>query len=289
VSALIASAKAKGYGQGGASIGRTRSLGGVKGAKTRIKSASGHTAGVATAWAPLFVMFINDLENTGYRINYLGGQRTDADSWHHMGNAIDINKTQNPMETPKYKKVDYGSYSGTGKPNSSQNFGIIQPLGRDGRLIKTDMPANIEEIAARYGLGWGGTWGRKNNKGEIVGKCDAMHFSVGSNETQWRGTAGVNIAMSELGSLVLTAELMGLSTGQANALGNETWKRSRLARRYARTMIKKGKFMGDFVNVPSNGQWGTNLATTPSNTSLGPLPAAGTGMGGWRYYNILYR
>lgn len=106
-----------------------------------------------------------------------------------------------------------------------------------------------------------------------------MHFSVGSNETQWRGTAGVNVAMSELGSLVLTAELMGLSTAQANALGNETWNRSRLARRYARTMIKKGKFMGDFVNVPSNGQWGTNLTNMPSNTSVGPLPAAGTGMG----------
>jgi hypothetical protein len=63
-------------------------------------------------------------------------------SEHAYGNAIDINPDRNPF------------HSG-----------------------KTDLPANVSEMAARHGLTWGGDWGK--------GSQDPMHF-------EWTGKSAPN-------------------------------------------------------------------------------------------------
>ncbi|MFH0303502.1 M15 family metallopeptidase, partial [Bradyrhizobium sp. 31Argb] len=74
-----------------------------------------------------------------YPIRSIGGynHRTIAGSnrlsQHAFGNAIDINPGANPMQ--------HG--------------------------LRTDMPANISEMAAKHGLSWGGDW---------KGRKDPMHF-----------------------------------------------------------------------------------------------------------------
>ena len=119
----------------------------VKGNLTVLRTASGKTYEVATKYAKNFSGFIGDLEATGYRIRSIGGYSnrniagTGRKSIHAYGAAIDINPTQNP--------VTYGA---------------------KGRKPVTDMPANVQALAAKWGLGWGGAW-----KG---GKQDAMHFSL---------------------------------------------------------------------------------------------------------------
>lgn len=106
---------------------------------TRITTHNGKSVDVHKEAAASFLGFLNDLEEQGYQINSLGGYnlRTKRGgrslSEHAFGNAIDINPSQNPM---------------------SKNF-------------MTDMPANISELAAKWGLTWGGDW--KNTK-------DPMHF-----------------------------------------------------------------------------------------------------------------
>lgn len=88
-----------------------------------------------------FIGLLNDLAATGYKINSIGtyshrnARGSNRLSEHAYGNAIDINPAQNPM----------------------------------GSRLVTDMPKNITQIAARYGLVWGGTWKSKK---------DAMHFST---------------------------------------------------------------------------------------------------------------
>lgn len=116
---------------------------------TEISTAGGQTAMVASEYAGNFQGFIDELESTGYKISSLGGQadRNTAKgehSWHREGMAIDINPGANPHTFP-------------GSPNYGQ----------------TDLPANIGEIAKKYGLGWGGNW---------TSSKDTMHFSIGPNE-----------------------------------------------------------------------------------------------------------
>lgn len=115
---------------------------------------SGKTFRVAAALSAQFKGFIDELESLGYKIDEIGGYRKagtgggpvsdpnpDIDRlrfWHPYGAAIDINPSKNP----------YGE--------SKHNF-----------------PANISQIAARYGLGWGGNFRRTK---------DAMHFSAAAAE-----------------------------------------------------------------------------------------------------------
>ena len=107
---------------------------------TSIKLNSGRSVTVHKEAAESFRGFLNELEGSGYKIDSLGGYNNRAIrggsrlSQHAYGNAVDVNPDKNPMT--------YGP-------------------------TVTDMPANVGDLAAKYGLTWGGDW--KNRK-------DAMHF-----------------------------------------------------------------------------------------------------------------
>jgi hypothetical protein len=105
---------------------------------TRITTPSGMSATVHKEAAPSFSGFLGDLEKSGYKISDLGGY-ADRDkvgasglSQHAYGNAIDINPDQNP-----------------------QHGG-------------TNLPSNVSDMAAKWGLTWGGDWSRHSR--------DPMHF-----------------------------------------------------------------------------------------------------------------
>ena len=123
----------------------------AQGDLAQIRTRRGVTAWVHRNYRENFQGFINELEATGYNIHTLygysnrtiktpDGKDTGRKSYHAYGAAIDINPQQNPFTKA--------------------------------RLI-TDMPANISEIAARYGIGWGGNW--RSSK-------DPMHFSIAKGE-----------------------------------------------------------------------------------------------------------
>ena len=112
---------------------------------TEIKTKSGKTAKVNSAYAPNFQGFINDLEATGYQITDLGGysprkNANNSSRWstHAWGAAIDINPDQSPN-----------------------------------RSKTTDLPPSTAELAAKWGLGWGMNWKSVQ---------DPMHFSSASRE-----------------------------------------------------------------------------------------------------------
>lgn len=92
--------------------------------------------------AQAFEGLLKDLAAVGYPLQSSGGfnyrnmRGSDKLSQHAFGTAIDINAATNPM------------------------------LKSRGQAVVTDLPPNIEEIAAKYGLEWGGKWQRP----------DAMHF-----------------------------------------------------------------------------------------------------------------
>jgi len=112
--------------------------------QTTITLNSGKKVTVNSASAEAFTGFLNELEASGYKIDSVAGlsmrQKRMGRGWsqHAYGNAIDINPSKNLQ-------------NGTGK---------------------TDMPANVRDMAAKYGLSWGGDWSRKYN--------DPMHF-------EWNG------------------------------------------------------------------------------------------------------
>lgn len=123
----------------------------TQGDLAQIRTRRGVTAWVHKNYRENFQGFINELEATGYNVHTLygysnrtiktpDGRDTGKKSYHAYGAAIDINPQQNPFTKS--------------------------------RLI-TDMPANISEIAARYGIGWGGNW--RSSK-------DPMHFSIAKGE-----------------------------------------------------------------------------------------------------------
>lgn len=91
--------------------------------------------------APAFEGFFKDLVATGYQptssggFNYRNKRGGSSLSQHAFGTAIDLNAADNPM------------------------------LGK-GAAVKTNLPANVGEIAAKHGLEWGGNWKSP----------DAMHF-----------------------------------------------------------------------------------------------------------------
>lgn len=91
--------------------------------------------------AAAFQGFLKELTGTGYKIKSIGGyanrqnvNNPSKKSHHAYGTAIDINPATNP--------------------------------NLRGRLV-TDMPQNISQMAAKYGLSWGGDW--RSVK-------DSMHF-----------------------------------------------------------------------------------------------------------------
>lgn len=91
--------------------------------------------------APSYQGFLSELAATGYPLassggfNYRNIRGSDRLSQHAFGTAIDLNAAANPRVAP-------------------------------GGAVVTDLPANVGEIAAKYGLEWGGNWKRP----------DAMHF-----------------------------------------------------------------------------------------------------------------
>lgn len=105
---------------------------------TTLATSGGAKFTVNKAVAPNFQGFLNELEAAGYKVdpkqsggyNYRKIRGGRALSEHAYGNAIDINWTANARGT------------------------------------KGNMPENVGQIAAKYGLTWGGNW--KNP--------DAMHF-----------------------------------------------------------------------------------------------------------------
>lgn len=120
-----------------------------KGGLATIKTKNGQAVTkVAAEYASNFQGFIDELEASGYKIKHLSGfankniAGTNIPSWHSKGMAIDINPGSNPVT-----------------------------FGESGRAPQTDMPGNVDQMAAKYGLGWGGKWDGK--------KQDAMHFSLG--------------------------------------------------------------------------------------------------------------
>lgn len=111
-----------------------------------ISSKTGKSTAVNADIAPAFQGLIDYLDGVGYKIYSLGGY-VDRDvrgmpgvkSIHAHGAAIDINPTENPLSS----------------------------------TLITDMPANISQVAAQLGLGWGGNW---------TSRKDAMHFSAATRE-----------------------------------------------------------------------------------------------------------
>jgi len=112
-----------------------------------ITSKSGKTATVNANLVSRFQSLVDFLDNTGYKIDSLGGfnhkQITDSngtyESAHSFGAAIDINPAQNPMQAK----------------------------------LMTDLPAEAVAYANSLGLGWGGNWSRIK---------DPMHFSAQPTE-----------------------------------------------------------------------------------------------------------
>lgn len=120
---------------------------------TTITTPSGKKVTVHAAAAESFKGFLGDLEKSGYRIDSLGGyanrgqaNRSGRISQHAFGNAIDINPSRNPYKTSI-----------------------------------TDMPKNVSEMAAKWGLSWGGDWSARSR--------DPMHFEWAGAQP-WLGKKG---------------------------------------------------------------------------------------------------
>lgn len=109
---------------------------------SEVVTGDGMTAKVASAYASRFQGLLDDLQSAGYKVKSVGEggysyrnvAGTNNLSRHAFGEALDINPRQNPW---------------------SHKF-------------QSDLPANINDIAGRNGLTWGGTWK----------KPDTMHFQV---------------------------------------------------------------------------------------------------------------
>lgn len=151
---------------------------------TTITTNSGRKVTVHKSAAENFKGFIDELEASGYKIKSLGGHAhrsirgSNRLSQHAYGNAIDINPAQNPM----------------------------------GPTLITDMPKNISDMAAKYGLTWGGDWKRRP---------DAMHFEWNGrtmDDLRKNGVAG-SASPSSPGSGSGTGNLTGLIDKAAASAG----------------------------------------------------------------------
>lgn len=106
--------------------------------------------------APLFAGFVTDIVGRGYDVDNVADdwgyncrsiRGSQTMSYHAWGLAIDLNATRNPM----------------------------------GATLITDMPSWIDEVAAEYGLFWGGNFNRRK---------DAMHFECHLTHTEAKELAG---------------------------------------------------------------------------------------------------
>jgi hypothetical protein len=115
---------------------------------TTIKSPGGVPFTIAKSAAPAFSGFLGDLESQGYKIDpkQSGGYNprkiagTDIWSNHAYGTAVDVNWSDNPH----------------------------------GESGKQNLPANVGDIAKKWGLTWGGNWSGKDR--------DPMHFELASQD-----------------------------------------------------------------------------------------------------------
>jgi hypothetical protein len=114
----------------------------------QVASPSGVKVTVASDAADAYKGFLSELEGAGYKLDQsqTGGYNkrniagTNTPSQHSFGHAVDINWRANPR-------------------------------GANG---PSDLPPNIGDIAAKYGLTWGGTW--------AGGTRDPMHFEYGRGQ-----------------------------------------------------------------------------------------------------------
>jgi hypothetical protein len=113
----------------------------------------GQTVQVNAAAAPHFQGFLDELERKGYKVDDIGGYSNrmkrgsfTSMSEHAFGNAIDINPDKNPFHS-----------------------------------AKDNLPKDVAQIAARYGLIWGGDWNGRSR--------DPMHF-------EWSGKGGSSVTAS---------------------------------------------------------------------------------------------
>jgi D-alanyl-D-alanine carboxypeptidase len=114
--------------------------GGVGQNQQKIMLASGKKLTVNAAAAESFKGFFDELEGGGYNIKSIAGfdaRQKESGGWsqHAYGNAVDVNP-----------------------------FGLGNGFSRQ---LQTNLPPNVSDMAAKYGLSWGGDW---------KGKKDAMHF-----------------------------------------------------------------------------------------------------------------
>lgn len=116
---------------------------------------------VNKAAAPAFAGLLRELEDRGYistssgGYNYRSIRGSNTLSEHATGNAIDINAATNGM----------GGNS-------------------------TDMPPDIAEIAAKYGLTWGGSWSGKS--------YDPMHFEYIAGKSGTKSSARARAALENI-------------------------------------------------------------------------------------------
>ena len=115
---------------------------------TTLKTSKGLSYQVNADYAGNFSGFVGELEARGYNIHSIGGYNvrniagTSSPSYHSWGDAIDINPGQNPVS--------------------------VSPT------VITDFPPDINSLAHKHGLGWGGSWHGK--------KKDTMHFCIATSE-----------------------------------------------------------------------------------------------------------
>lgn len=140
-----------------------------------INTLNGQSWRVHKLAAPSFEGLLRDLVAAGYNPTSSGGfnyrpiRGGTSLSQHAFGNAIDINAAANPMLKGE---------------------------------LRTDLPPNTAEIAARHGLTWGGTW--KN-------RPDPMHF-------EWRGPDGRGIKTPAANGVTPATGLASAFAGAAPAL-----------------------------------------------------------------------
>ncbi|MFB2553995.1 M15 family metallopeptidase [Ciceribacter sp. sgz301302] len=154
------------------------------------------TARVASEYAPRFQGLFDDLKAAGYNISSLGEggysyrnvAGTNNLSRHAFGEAVDINPRQNPW---------------------SNNF-------------QTDLPPNINEIAKRNGLMWGGNWR----------KPDTMHFQVDKSANE------ASLALDKLATS---------STGLEKGFGNLDTSATTIAK----ALDKGGSPISGFPPIPT--------------------------------------
>lgn len=106
--------------------------------------------------APLFAAFVTEIVSRGYDVDNVADdwgyncrqiRGSQTMSYHAWGLAIDLNATRNPM----------------------------------GATLITDMPPWIDDVAAVYGLFWGGNFNRRK---------DAMHFECHLTHAQAKELTG---------------------------------------------------------------------------------------------------